>query len=155
MNKMVWKKLIFFSKIVSLQCSWVQKLFDKNFHEWKVIPLYLFELYLGKNFKFHSNLHIRSSLLQKFPSNYQEIFKNWCKYLSSSVSVTSTRGGSKGGALVRAHHLNSCNKGDDGDCVSSLKAVLWFRFTKFAQFHSFSRKGLKKLCVGFFLIRVF
>jgi len=84
------KSVNIFSKIVSLQCSWVQKLFDKIFHEWKVIPLYLFELYLGKNFKFHSNLLIRSSLLQKFPSYYQEIFKNWCKYLSSSVSVTST-----------------------------------------------------------------
>ena len=28
------------SKIVSLQCSWMQKLYDKNFHEWKIIPLY-------------------------------------------------------------------------------------------------------------------
>ena len=29
------------SKIKSLQCSWVQKLYDDSFHEWKLIPLYL------------------------------------------------------------------------------------------------------------------
>ena len=26
-------------KIISLQCSWVRKLYDDSFHEWKVIPL--------------------------------------------------------------------------------------------------------------------
>jgi len=84
------KSVNIFSKIVSLQCSWVQKLFDKNFHEWKVIPLYLIELNLGKHFRFHSNLLIKSSILQNFPSYYQEMINNWSKYLSSDVSVTST-----------------------------------------------------------------
>ena len=30
-----------FFKFVSLQCSWVEKLFDDCFHEWKIIPLHL------------------------------------------------------------------------------------------------------------------
>ena len=78
------------SKLVSLQCSWVQKLYDKNFHEWKIIPLYLLNFYLGKNFNFHSNLLVKSSLLKDFTRYYQEIFRSWDKRLSCPVSVTST-----------------------------------------------------------------
>ena len=29
------------SKTRSLQCLWIQKLYDDSFHEWKLIPLYL------------------------------------------------------------------------------------------------------------------
>ena len=29
------------SKIISLQCSWLRKLCDENFHEWKIIPSHL------------------------------------------------------------------------------------------------------------------
>ena len=29
------------SKITSLQCSWVKKLYDESFHRWKIIPLNL------------------------------------------------------------------------------------------------------------------
>ena len=36
------------SKITSLQCSWVKRLFDKNFHEWKIIALFLIEKYFRK-----------------------------------------------------------------------------------------------------------
>ena len=43
-------------KVISLQCSWVKKLYDENFHEWKVIPLHLILITFGQNFKFHSNL---------------------------------------------------------------------------------------------------
>ena len=42
-----------FSKVVSVQCSWIKKLFNNNFHQWKIIPLYLICHCLGKNFKFH------------------------------------------------------------------------------------------------------
>ena len=31
------------SKITSLQCSWVKRLFDRNFHDWEILPLFLFE----------------------------------------------------------------------------------------------------------------
>ena len=36
------------SKITSLQCLWVKRLFDKNFHEWKIIALFLIEKYFRK-----------------------------------------------------------------------------------------------------------
>jgi len=47
------KSIDIISKIVSLQCSWVRRLYDKNFHPWKIIPLYLIEKQFGKSFKFH------------------------------------------------------------------------------------------------------
>ena len=51
-----------FSKIVSFQCSWIRRLFHNNFHRWKVIPLYLIRRYLGRNFKFYSNLEVSHSI---------------------------------------------------------------------------------------------
>ena len=27
-----------FSKVIRLQCSWIKRLYDENFHEWKIIP---------------------------------------------------------------------------------------------------------------------
>ena len=47
------KSIDIFSKIVTLQCSWIRRLYNENFHPWKVIPLYLIEMHFGKNFKFH------------------------------------------------------------------------------------------------------
>ena len=37
------------SKVVSLQCWWMRKLYDQSFHEWKIIPLYLINKAFGKN----------------------------------------------------------------------------------------------------------
>ena len=51
------KSVDIFSKIVSLQCSWVRQLFDNNFRQWKVMPPDLIQKYLCKNIKFHSNLN--------------------------------------------------------------------------------------------------
>ena len=48
------KSVNIFSKIVSLQSSWIQKLYDNRFHEWKIVPLNLLNRYLGNNF--HSNV---------------------------------------------------------------------------------------------------
>ena len=62
---------------------------DHNFHDWKVIPLYLIKNCLDKNFKFHSNAHIKKLLIKGFPIFYQQIFQKWNKYLSAPVSVTS------------------------------------------------------------------
>ena len=76
-----------FSKILGLQCSWVRRLFNNNFHQWKVIPLYLIPKYLCKNFKFHSNLDLRKSRLSKFPKYYQENLYKWGKFLSSSPNL--------------------------------------------------------------------
>ena len=68
-------------KFVSLQCSWVKKLYDDCFHEWKIIPLHLLNKYFGPSFKFHSNLHFESKLLKDFPSFYKLILMNWKKYV--------------------------------------------------------------------------
>ena len=90
MNKVVWRVLIFFSKFLSFQCSWTQKLYDKNFHEWEIILFNLLNNNLGKKLNFHSNLLIKSSLTQNLPCYYQKIFSNWYKHLSFPVSITST-----------------------------------------------------------------
>ena len=50
------KNVVICSNVVRLQCSWIKRLFDNNFHQWKLILLYLICQYLGKNFTFHSNL---------------------------------------------------------------------------------------------------
>ena len=68
------KNVNIFSKVISLDCSWIKRLFDNNFHQWKLIPLYLIRQYLGKNSKFPSNLEISHSVLCKFPKFYKEIF---------------------------------------------------------------------------------
>ena len=54
------------SKIVSLQFSWIRRLYDETFHPWKVIPLYLIEMHLGKNLKFHPNLDLKDFPLKIF-----------------------------------------------------------------------------------------
>ena len=46
------------SKVVNLQCSWMKRLFDNIFHQWKLSPLYLIRQYLVKNFIFHSDLEV-------------------------------------------------------------------------------------------------
>ena len=84
------KNVDVFSKIVSLQCSWIKRLFDNNFHQWKLIPLYLIRQYLGKNFKFHSNLEVSHSILCRFPRFYREVIIRWGKHLSSPATLRST-----------------------------------------------------------------
>ena len=37
---------------ISMQCSWVKRLFEDDFRDWKVIPLFLIGQHLGTNFKF-------------------------------------------------------------------------------------------------------
>ena len=44
------------NKIIALQCSWIRRLYNNSFHEWKLIPLYLIEKSFGRSFKFRSNL---------------------------------------------------------------------------------------------------
>ena len=54
-------------KIVSLKCSWIKPLCDENYHEWKLIPMHYLKKYLGKEFKFHSNMKIPENILNLFP----------------------------------------------------------------------------------------
>ena len=39
-------------KVVSLQCSWIKRLYDNSWHHWKVIPLHMIIQKLGKKFFF-------------------------------------------------------------------------------------------------------
>ena len=64
------------SKIVSLQCSWIKKLYDESFHEWKIIPLTLIKNTFGECFIFHSNLDFNVSL-NLFPEFCINIFHSW------------------------------------------------------------------------------
>ena len=66
-------------EFVSLQCSWVKKLYDVCFHEWKIIHLHLLNKYFGPSFKFHSNPHFESKVLKDFPSFYEQMLMNWKK----------------------------------------------------------------------------
>ena len=52
------------SKITSLQYLWVKRLFNTNFHKWKII--FLIEKYFGKNFKFYGSLDIPQNFTEKF-----------------------------------------------------------------------------------------
>ena len=47
------------------------------------IQLHLIKSTLGINFKFLSNLDFEDSKILIFPSFYKQLFRNWCKYLSS------------------------------------------------------------------------
>ena len=54
-------------KISSLQCSWIKRLYDDSFHEWKLIPLKLIKKSFGDELKFHSNLSFNNSYVRLFP----------------------------------------------------------------------------------------
>ena len=53
------------SKISSLQCYWVKKLYYQNSRVWKLIPMHFINNGFGKNFIFHSNLSFKN-LFKKF-----------------------------------------------------------------------------------------
>ena len=74
-------------KVISLQCSWVKKLYDENFHEWKVIPLHLIRITFGQIFKFHSNLTYDAKLLTSFP--VKNIFRYWNQHFTVSPDLPS------------------------------------------------------------------
>ena len=59
---------------MSLQCSWIKKVYDEGFHERKVITLHLNFITFGQNFKFHSNLSYDPEFLTSFPVFYRNIF---------------------------------------------------------------------------------
>ena len=71
-------------KIVSLQCSWIGRLYDNYFHEWKLIPLLLITMSFGSKFKFHSNIFFKKTSLKKLLPFHWDIFINWRTHFSSS-----------------------------------------------------------------------
>ena len=67
-----------------------KRLFDNNFHQWKVILLYLIRQYSGKIFKFHFHLEVNHSILCNFPKFYKNVFIIWGEHLSSLANLQST-----------------------------------------------------------------
>ena len=64
------RNIIIAAKISSLQYSWIERLFDENFHDWKILPLYIIHKSLGKKFLFHSNLKVNKKLTKSFSKYY-------------------------------------------------------------------------------------
>ena len=52
------------NKIRALKGSWITKLYDNFFHEWKLIPLYLIEKSFGTSFKFQTKLLFKSNKIK-------------------------------------------------------------------------------------------
>ena len=77
------------SKIISLECSWVKKLYFGNHHEWKIIPLYYINKCFGKRFFFHSNLSFNLASVDSFLEFCKQIFINWSNYFVSNSGVPS------------------------------------------------------------------
>ena len=70
-----------------MQWSWVKRLCEDDFHDWKVIPLFLIDKHLGKNFNFHNNIDISNDILSKFPSFYRDIFIKWINNFTSKSTL--------------------------------------------------------------------
>ena len=83
------KDVDIFHKTISLECSWIRRLFEDNFHDWKVILSFLIKKKFAENFKIHSNLDITKFSLNNFPCLYKEILTRRSKYLSFPVSLPS------------------------------------------------------------------
>ena len=76
------KNIVIMYKVVSLQRSWIKRLYDNNSHDWKVIPLHMIIQKLGKKFLFHFNLDLNPKQINHFLQYYQEIFRKWSSNLS-------------------------------------------------------------------------
>ena len=77
------------NKITNMQCSCVKRLLEDDFHDWKVILLFLIGKHLGKNFKFHNNIDISNGIVSKLSSIYQGIFIKWINGFTSKPTLPS------------------------------------------------------------------
>ena len=74
------------TKIASLHCSWIKRLYDDSFHGWKLIPLHLINTNITPAFKFHPSLTLIFRL-DYFPIFYQNIFQFWSTSFRSASTV--------------------------------------------------------------------
>ena len=77
------------NKVLALQCSWIRRLYDNSFPEWKLISLHLIEKSFGTSFKFPSYFIFKSNKTKFSPSFYRKIILNWNKHLSMIVEISS------------------------------------------------------------------
>ena len=70
-------------KIASLQCSWIERLYDDSFYEWKLTPVTLNKKSFGDNLTFHSDLLYNKSYIRCLPCFCKNILLNWKQNLST------------------------------------------------------------------------
>ena len=63
-------------------------MFEDDFHDLKIIPLFLIGKHLGY-FNFHNNIDISNDILSKFPSFYQNIFIKWINNRTAKPTLPS------------------------------------------------------------------
>ena len=68
------KNIDILNKIISLQCSWIRRLYDNSFHEWKLIPLFLIKNSFGSSVKFHSNVFFKRNEINFFHLSLRRSF---------------------------------------------------------------------------------
>ena len=77
------------SKIKALQLSWIKRLYDSNFHPWKIIPMHILSTVSERNI-FYPNLSCNYKTTEnKFPKFYKNIIKFWCE-ISSNPPITAS-----------------------------------------------------------------
>ena len=59
------------NKTRGLQCSWIRRIYDNSFYEWKLILLYIIKISCSTSFKFYSNLPFKSNKTKFFSSFYR------------------------------------------------------------------------------------
>ena len=64
-------------------------MFEDDFHDWKIISLFLIGKYLGKNFKFHNNIDLSNDILSKFSYFYQDVSIKWINNYSAKPTFPS------------------------------------------------------------------
>ena len=49
-----------------------KRLFDENFHDWKMLPLHIIHNSLGKKFVFYSNIRVNKKVTKSFPKYFEK-----------------------------------------------------------------------------------
>ena len=79
------KNIDILNKIISLQCSWIRRLYDNSFHEWKLIPIFLIKKSFGSPFKIHSNFFFKRNKIRFFHLSIRKSFYNGKNILPESL----------------------------------------------------------------------
>ena len=79
------------TKIDALHLSWVNRLYDGNFHPWKLIPTFLFKkLSQCSSTIFYPNFDVNSSHFLSFPVFYKNIIAKWISFSRSEPITVSS-----------------------------------------------------------------
>ena len=79
----------YLAKFLAYNALGLKTLYNKSSHGWKLILMHFIDDAYGKNFIFHSNLCLKTSVLHSFPTSYANILQSW-KRNFSHISYTSS-----------------------------------------------------------------